>query len=192
MSILIRKICLCFSFTAKENGNCYTYHQLSRVQSKYNRAPGNQDCVTMRAEAQPPSNRSLQSFMLPAKFTCFYPLNTLAVIHSLVCVIKTARPAAGRHMRAKDSPTSSTTSTSPMSPTSQMSPTSPIRANAGMQPRPPGSVPISRPGTASISRVDPHCATWHPGVRSTSMFSGSCKAIHGVPALSTAGQLHIC
>ena len=115
----------------------------------------------------------------------------LPLIHSLVCVIKTARPAAGRHMRAKDSPTSSTTSTSPMSPTSQMSPTSPIRANAGMQPRPPGSVPISRPGTASISRVDPHCATWHPGVRSTSMFSGSCKAIHGVPALFTAGRLHI-
>jgi hypothetical protein len=92
-------------------------------------------------------------------------------------------------MRAKDSPTSSTTSTSPMSPTSQMSPTSPIRANAGMQPRPPCSVPMSRPGTASISRVDPHCATWHPGVRSTSMFSGSCKAIHGVQALSPAGRL---
>ena len=174
-------------FTAKENSNCYSY-QLSRVQSQYIRTPGSQDCVTMRAEAQPPSNRSLQSFMLPVNED-YLPL---PLIHSLVCVIKTARPAAGRHMRAKDSPTSSTTSTSPMSPTSQMSPTSPIRANAGMQPRPPCSVPMSRPGTASISRVDPHCATWHPGVRSTSMFSGSCKAIHGVPALSTAGQLHIC
>jgi len=75
----LEKIFLCFTFTAKENGNCYSYHQLSRGQSKYTRAPGNQDCVTMCAEAQPPCNRSLQSFMLPVKFTCFYPYSNTFV-----------------------------------------------------------------------------------------------------------------
>ena len=93
----------------------------------------------------------------------------LPLIHSLVCVIKTARPAAGRHMRAQDSPKSSTSSTAPiirqkaselkLAPHSksmpdlrQMKSGSSVSPKSKIHPRPPSSVPMKRPGTASIAR----------------------------------------